>query len=255
MTLPAATLTRLEKVAVDNGFDLTVATEDDWLGFASTQAPLRLWLSFFGDAVYIAAFSQLHVARALSDYGTAMAAPLPAGAVAGRTANDVASLHRLVRRAFQLSRTLPNELLHTFEKKTASLPRATEVERLVVQRIGQDVFRAGLIDYWEGRCAITGLSVVELLRASHIKPWAACETDAVRLDIFNGLLLAPHLDAAFDRGLIAVADDGRVLVSPRIGGQDRARLGLQETLKITALTAPHRGYLEWHRTNLFQEQD
>jgi putative restriction endonuclease len=73
-------------------------------------------------------------------------------------------------------------------------------ERLLVHRVGQDVFRAGRIDYWEGRCAITGLGVVELLRASHIKPWAACDLDAERLDVLNGLLLAPHLDAAFDRG-------------------------------------------------------
>src|SRR5205823_14686352 len=105
---------------------------------------------------------------------------------------------RMVRRAFQLSRSLPDELLHVFEAKTAVLPRATEAERLVVQRVGQDIFRAGLLDYWQGRCAITGLAVTELLRASHMKPWAKCTTDAERLDVFNGFLLAPNLDAAFD---------------------------------------------------------
>ncbi|MDC0682621.1 HNH endonuclease signature motif containing protein [Sorangium atrum] len=49
---------------------------------------------------------------------------------------------------------------------------------------------------------MTGLAVPALLRASHIKPWADCETDAERLDVYNGILLAPHLDAAFDRGFI-----------------------------------------------------
>jgi len=62
-----------------------------------------------------------------------------------------------------------------------------------------------LLDLWEGRCAVTGLAVPELLRASHIKPWADCETDAERLDVYNGFLLAPHLDAAFDLGFITVA--------------------------------------------------
>ena len=52
---------------------------------------------------------------------------------------------------------------------------------------------------------MTGLDVPELLRASHIKPWADCGTDAERLDVFNGLLLAPHLDAAFDAGFITIA--------------------------------------------------
>lgn len=253
MTLRAATLTRLEKVAVDNGFDLSLPSEGDWLAFASTQAPLRLWLSFFGEAVYIAAFSQLQVARALVDQGTPMLAPLPAGAVAGRTTNDVPSLHRLVRRAFQLSKTLPDELLHVFVKKTATLPRTTEAERLVVQRIGQDVFRAGLVDYWEGRCAITGLSVVELLRASHIKPWAECDTDAERLDVFNGLLLAPHLDAAFDKGFITVGDDGIVAVSSQLDASARQALGVDAVARVRAVATGHRSYLAWHRGNLFRD--
>lgn len=251
MPLSPATVTRLEKVALDNGFDQELPREGEWLGFASTQAPLRLWLSTFGDAVFMAAFSQLHVSRAL-EHGTPMASPFPAGAVAGRTVIDIPSLHGLVRRAFQLSRTLPDELLHLFEKQTAGLPRTTEAERLVVQRIGQDVFRAGLIDYWEARCAITGLGVVELLRASHIKPWAQCDSDAERLDVFNGLLLAPHLDAAFDRGLITVEDDGRVRVSPHMGAEDRAILGLDAPRQIRARAPAHRPYLAWHRERVFR---
>ena len=57
------------------------------------------------------------------------------------------------------------------------------------------------MEYWDSKCAVTGLAIPELLKASHIKPWKD-STDEERLDIFNGLLLAPHLDAAFDRGFI-----------------------------------------------------
>src|SRR5262245_5184169 len=149
---------RLEKAAVDNGFDRELPREGDWLGFASTQCPLRLWLGSFGDAVFLAAFSQQNVARALDQYGTPIAAPPPTGAVGGRTVTNIPTLQRLLRRAFQLSKTLPDELLHTFQKQTAGLPRATEIERLVVQRVGQDIFRQGLLAYWEGRCAITDLA-------------------------------------------------------------------------------------------------
>ncbi len=60
----------------------------------------------------------------------------------------------------------------------------------------------------EGRCAITGLAVPALLRASHIKPWADCDDDKEQLDVFNGFLLSASLDAAFDSGVISVADDG-----------------------------------------------
>ena len=40
----------------------------------------------------------------------------------------------------------------------------------------------------------------ELLRAFHIWSWALCDTDEQRLDVFNGLLLSPNLDALFDGG-------------------------------------------------------
>src|SRR5437868_5379829 len=99
---------RLEKAASDNGFDQEIEREGEWLRFASTQCSLRVWLSAFArDAVLLAAFSQPNVVRALGEYGTPMSAPMPAGAAGGRTVPDVPALHRLLRRAFQLSRTLP----------------------------------------------------------------------------------------------------------------------------------------------------
>ena len=52
------------------------------------------------------------------------------------------------------------------------MPQTTEVERLGVQRLGQNIFRVALMAYWEGRCPITGISDPALLRASRIVPWA-----------------------------------------------------------------------------------
>jgi predicted restriction endonuclease len=190
----------------------------------------------------------------LADFGKVADVPLPPLATAARVLTDIPELHHLLRRAFQLSRTLPDALLRTFQQRTAGLPRSTEVERLVIQRVGQDVFRAGLLDYWEGRCAITGLAVPELLRASHIKPWAHCASDSERLDVFNGLLLAPHLDCAFDCGFITVVDDGTVTVSPKLSDADRRILGLDVPLSLTAMTDDHRGYLPWHRERVFRHQ-
>lgn len=248
----AATLTRLEKAAVDNGFDRELLADGAWVSYASTQAPLRVWLTAESDARFLAALSQTNVARALTTHGELMTVPLPQGAMAALAVADVPALHQLLRRAFQLSKTLPDELLRAFQKMTAALPRTTEVERLVIQRVGQDVFRAGLLDYWEGRCAITGLAVPELLRASHIKPWASCDTDAERLDVFNGLLLAPQLDAAFDCGLITVEDDGTVVVSQALPVKERGSLGLEKPGRVRSLAEAHQVYLEWHRERIFR---
>lgn len=247
-----ATVTLLEKAAYDNGFDVALPPQGGWLAFASTRSPLRVWLGGAGDAGLAAAFSRKNVGQALFEYGPLLEGLLPEGAPLARVVADYPALHRLLRRAFQLSRALPDELLVAFQKKTVALPKSTEAERLVVQRVGQDLFRAGLVDYWEGRCAVTGLAVVELLRASHIKPWADCETDAERLDVFNGLLLAPQLDAAFDRGLITVADDGIVTTSGLLGPDERRLLGFDGLLRARGIEEGHRPYLAWHREKVFR---
>lgn len=249
-------VSRLEKAATDNGFDAPLGLDGKWLVFASTHTPLRVWLGVFGEAVFLAAFSKSNVVDALGDYGIPMAAPMPKGAAGGRTVSDIPALHRLLRRAFQLSRALPNELLHTFEKQLATLPAitATEAERVVIQRVGQNLFRNALLDLWECRCAVTGLAVPALLRASHIKPWADCETDAERLDVYNGILLAAHLDAAFDRGFITLQDDGTIVLSDALDANARAILGLEEPVRVRGITDAHRAYLPWHREHVFQNK-
>jgi len=254
-TFPPLIATRLEKAAADNGFDRPLGGAGEWLAFESTHAPLRIWLGLDPAGLPVVAISRADVHRALGTLGTAVERTLPPGAVAARVAAGFDVLHQILRRAYQLARTLPNGLLDRYRKETRSLPSTTEAERLVVQRVGQDVFRAGLLEYWQDRCAVTGLAVPALLRASHIKPWAKCDTDAERLDVFNGILLAPHLDAAFDAGFITVADDGAVLVSPLLTEADRAVLGLDRPLRISRLAPEHRVYLAWHRAKEFRTRE
>ena len=250
--LAAVTITRLEKAATDNGFDLELKRTADWLSFGSSQTSLCIWLTALGESRFIAAMSRADVLDALAGLGVPSTRPLPGGAADALSVDNVAALHHLLRRAFQLSRTLPDALLRAFQNETANLPRTTEAERLVVQRVGQDVFRRGLFEYWDGRCAITGLAVPELLRASHIKPWASCNTDAERLDVFNGLLLAAHLDAAFDAGFITIAHDGTVLVATMLPRHARSVIGLDGSLTVRSLHHAHERYLRSHRATIFR---
>jgi len=242
---------RLEKVASDCGFDQPAPAPEGWLGFASTQAPLRVWLTAHHTHLLIAAFSLESVARAVTDMGVRLTSPLPADAAAGLTVHDLPTLHRVLRRALPLARTLPTAPLEAFTAQVAHLSRTTEAERTVVQRVGQHLFRGALMEFWEGRCAVTGLAIPALLRASHCKPWAECPTDAERLDVFNGLLLAPHLDAVFDLGFLTVHDDGAIRCAGAFTGAAQQALGLHDRLRVVGLHVGHRPYLQYHRTFVF----
>jgi predicted restriction endonuclease len=101
--------------------------------------------------------------------------------------------------------------------------------------------------YWGGRCPLTGITNADLLRASHIVPWAECDTDEKRLDVHNGLLLSALWDAAFDAGLVSFADDGAAIASSRLTSDAAAALGLNNAKKLTGLTAGHLANLVWHR--------
>lgn len=144
--------------------------------------------------------------------------------------------------------------LRSIDAAIRGLPETTEVTREILARIGQERFRLGLIEYWEGRCAVTGLSILPLLRASHIKPWADCPSARERLDVFNGLLLAPHLDAAFDGGWIGFSDGGEIIVSPALDAKNAVRLGIEPGARLARLDARHLPYLHHHAARVLRRR-
>lgn len=127
-----------------------------------------------------------------------------------------------------------------------SLPE-TEREAIVSARLGQGLFRKRLLSAWKGRCAVTGVTIEELLRASHIKPWRVSD-NSERLDPDNGLLLVANLDAAFDAALVSFQDDGTILLSPRLVPQLLRQLGIDSSLKLArAPSERQRVFLRHHR--------
>lgn len=126
----------------------------------------------------------------------------------------------------------------------------TEKERLQAARIGQGDFRNALVVAWVGRCPLASVDHLPLLRASHIKPWRS-STNAERLDPFNGLLLAVHVDALFDRGLISFEDNGTLLISSMLSQDNLGRLGIVRGAMISGLDARHGAYLAHHRAHCF----
>lgn len=230
-----------QKAASQNGFRRILGEESGWAAFGSTTAKGTIYLAATGPSgPWYLALDHLGVIRELD----APEADISGPGCARFVFDTLSTLYAALHRTYGLSVSLPDAPLQEFERRVADLPRTTEAERLVVQRIGQDVFRDRLMNYWQGRCPLTGISDPALLRASHIIPWAECESDAERLDVHNGLLLSALWDAAFDRALVTFDDQGKPEFSPGLSEQARAELRWNAPI---LLTDEHRRRLTRHR--------
>ena len=130
--------------------------------------------------------------------------------------------------------------------------KRTEIETLIKARQGQGRFRQKLLELYPS-CPLTDLDVRSLLIASHIKPWSKCNNEE-RLDPFNGLMLAPNIDALFDSGLITFDTDGTIKISPKIDLENQKRLGIFPDMKLK-IEPESEKYFEYHRNHVFQKEE
>lgn len=240
----------VSKALADTGFDLVTPTDEGWVSAAVSGTPARVAVKPSGSVTWLAVCDPGLIAR----IGLTLVAGVPpAGMHEIGQADRPRELYEALRLLHALGANPPATLSARLEARLAAIPE-TERTQEVRQRVGQDVFREALMELWQGRCAVTGLPLPrQLLRASHAKPWADA-TDAERLDPFNGLLLAIHLDAMFDSGLIAFDDDGRLLKSRHLDFATSSHFGLEGTVRLRTLSPGHVPYLQWHRHFVFKGQ-
>ena len=132
-----------------------------------------------------------------------------------------------------------------FDQPNGLMLKPTERASIVQSRIGQGIYRRDMLALWQGRCALTNCDIPEVLIASHAKPWKLC-TNQERLDKYNGLLLAAHVDALFDAGLIGFDPDGDLIISPRLSLVQISSLGLNVFKRLRFIKEGHRKYLAEH---------
>ena len=234
-----------EKATWQNGFRRPLGETDGWAAYESTTASGKVFLA--ADGPTGPWYLGLDHPGVISEIGV-IPSSLKGPGFARYRFDQLNDLYSALTRVYALALSLPDGPLQTFIEQTKDMPRNTEIERLVVQRVGQDIFRDRLMRYWDGKCPLTGISDPTLLRASHIKPWSLCDSDAERLDVHNGLLLSALWDAAFDSGLVSFDDDGVPLFSPKLTDAARASLAWSSPLR---LTPQHCEKLSWHRDMLF----
>ncbi len=124
-------------------------------------------------------------------------------------------------------------------------------------RRGQQYFRNAVLNQFDGRCAITGMAMRELLVASHILPWHSHPTE--RLNVLNGISLSRLHDAAFDMGLISFDIHYRLILSSKLKGELSQRSVAENfgnyagepLLLPTDAAYPNEKFLAEHRMKIF----
>ncbi len=243
----------IEKTGHENGFENILPNLDDEVLLGSARHRAQVAISFEGGKWLLEVNSAVPRLLPSELVRSFTSIPLQNGKFVVSTIDELA---KLLRRAAKLAQALPNQAATDFECKVqeelakfpANTIKGTEVERMIRQRIGQNAFRNAMLNYWGGSCAVTGIAVPEVLRASHAKPWADCANDAERLDVFNGFLLSANLDALFDRCLITFDDTGKIIISPRLSQDQRDALGLNSGLCLRWIADEHLFYLQYHRS-------
>ena len=167
------------------------------------------------------------------------------------------SLRLVLRRMQELFVALPPTPIEIYNTRwhqiVAGGLSATETEETVKQRVGQDVYREALMNYWKGACSVTECTIPEILRASHAKEWKNCTTAEERLDVYNGFLLSANLDALFDKGLISFDDEGKIMLSSQLNESELERIGVYSDMHLRWVDAHHLPYLKYHREYVWKK--
>ncbi len=128
----------------------------------------------------------------------------------------------------------------------------------VKQRINQNAFRSMILNNYECRCAITGISIPELLVASHIIPWALNEKE--RLNPENGICFSALYDKAFDQGFISIDKNNRIILADKLRHYETEEFYMQhfaciknQSIHLPEEHLPNPLFLEWHRDCVFNK--
>ena len=130
------------------------------------------------------------------------------------------------------------------------------VEMMVSRPFRERSFMHNVRAAYSNRCAITGLRLINgggrpEVQAAHIQPVASKGPDSVR----NGLALSGTVHWMFDRGLVSIGDDYKILVAANHVPEDAARLlnknGVIHLPKDQTLY-PNAHYLKFHRDQVFK---
>lgn len=139
-----------------------------------------------------------------------------------------------------------------------------EIRKLLQQQNEEEIFLRGSLfkreipKIYNNTCCISGMRVdatisISMIDACHIIPFSESYDDTIT----NGIALCPNLHRAFDRGLIAINNNYKVVVSRTFieDGQNYSIKTFEnKEINLPKLKShfPLKDNFEWHITNIFK---
>jgi putative restriction endonuclease len=135
----------------------------------------------------------------------------------------------------------PHDVLPIIEGETKS--------STVQVRVNQNFFRKMILTSYNNTCCLTGIDNCDLLIASHIVPWAQDKKN--RLNPMNGLCLNALHDRAFDKGLITIDDNYKIIVSNKVIHELIVKYD-GSLITLPSRFRPDKNFIKFHRNNIFK---
>ncbi|MCX6208656.1 MAG: HNH endonuclease [Bacteroidetes bacterium] len=150
--------------------------------------------------------------------------------------------------------------------KEDAVEYVAEVKKLIREKKEEEIFLRSSIfkrevpKIYNYTCCISGMRIdtmenISMVDACHIVPFSESYNDTIS----NGIALCPNLHRAFDRGLIGIDDDYRVIVSNKFVEIEayyslRVLEGKEILLPKQFSYYPLKTNFEWHRKECFKTQ-
>ena len=159
------------------------------------------------------------------------------------------------------------QLLHDIKEKILRENRTEykkEILNLLEQNDDDEIFIRGSLfkreipKIYNNTCCISGMRIdsetaVSMIDACHVIPFSKSFDDTIS----NGIALCPNLHRAYDRGLITIDQDYRVVVSKKFKEYDtiyslKKFEGQKILLPKEEQFFPLQSNIEWHKKNIFK---
>lgn len=150
---------------------------------------------------------------------------------------------------------ITNQILHDTQPAYQKLIENADEEEIFIR---SGVFKKVIPNIYNHTCSVSGMQIsanfdVQMIDACHIVPFSVSHDDTIS----NGISLSPTIHRAFDRGLITIDNEYRLVVSNTFT-ETTTNSFIKSYEGKNILLPKHKSHfplienLEWHRANVFR---